>query len=134
MHWGMDAHTDTLTKHQIKQALMYSTASFAPGILSFTLPKLGVTALLIRILNPMPRTALALWIFVGIVVLLNLGCVVILYAQCEPVAALWDSALRDQAGTRCWSSDVLTEYSITTACVSFPFLFVVFCRLLRCVY
>ncbi|OKL59036.1 hypothetical protein UA08_05876 [Talaromyces atroroseus] len=118
IYWGMGAHADTLNTQQTERALLYSTASFAPGILSFTVPKLGVTALLIRILNPSPRTALGLWIFVGAVVLLNFGCVIILFAQCAPTRALWVPALREQVGTRCWSADVLADYSIVTGALS----------------
>jgi hypothetical protein len=114
----MGAHADTLSTSQSEKALLYSTASFAPGILSFTIPKLGVAALLIRILNPTPRTTLCLWVFVGAVDVINFGCVVVLFAQCAPVKALWVPALREQASTRCWSSEVLADYSIAAGGMS----------------
>lgn len=112
IHWGMGQHTSLLSDEQQRNALLYSTASFTPGILSFTVPKLGVTALLIRILNPTPRFTIFLWVLVGSIDLVIFGCVIILFAQCSPTKALWTPTMHDLPGVRCWHPDVLAYYSI----------------------
>lgn len=108
----MGRHTSLLSEEQQHNALLYSTASFTPGILSFTIPKLGVTALLIRILNPTPRFTTFLWVLVGSVDLIIFGCVIILFAQCSPTRALWTPTMHGLPGVKCWSPDVLAYYSI----------------------
>ncbi|EED14894.1 conserved hypothetical protein [Talaromyces stipitatus ATCC 10500] len=118
IHWGMGRHDNTLTTEQERNALMYSTASFTPGILSFTVPKLGVTALLIRILNPTPRFTFFLWVFVGTIDLIIFGCVIILFAQCSPTRAVWTPEIHDLPGVRCWHPDVLANYSIGAGALS----------------
>lgn len=112
IHWGMGQHTSLLSEEQQANALLYSTASFTPGILSFTIPKLGVTALLIRILNPTPRFKVFLWVLVGSIDLIIFGCVIILFAQCSPTRALWTPSIHDLPGVRCWDPEVLAFYSI----------------------
>ncbi|GAM33341.1 hypothetical protein TCE0_004f00172 [Talaromyces pinophilus] len=114
----MGQHTSLLSDEQQRNALLYSTASFTPGILSFTVPKLGVTALLIRILIPTRRFTIFLWVLVGSIDLIIFGCVIILFAQCSPTKALWTPTMRDAPGVRCWHPDVLAYYSIGAGALS----------------
>ncbi|KAH8704232.1 hypothetical protein BGW36DRAFT_99434 [Talaromyces proteolyticus] len=113
--WGMASHMDDLSTQQKANAFFYSSASFTPGILSFTIPKLGVAALLIRILNPTRRFTWFLWTFVGVSDLLIFGCVIILYAQCNPSRATWTPSMTDAV---CWSPAVLENYSIASGALS----------------
>jgi hypothetical protein len=96
-----------LSKHAFERAAMLNTAGFAPGILSFVLPKLGVVALLCRIFNPTHRWKIFLWSLVGGGGLVISGCIVIIYAQCSPTKALWTPEI----GT-CWNPQILVDYSI----------------------
>lgn len=111
MAYGTGQHADDLSDEALQHALLYSTAAFCPGILSFTIPKLGVVALLIRILNPTPRFTRFLWLLVGGSDLVIFGCVIILYAQCRPAKALWTPSMTDAP---CWSPEVLAIYSIVS--------------------
>lgn len=108
----MSLHMDQLSPVQKANAYFYSTAAFTPGILSFILPKLGVTALLIRILNPTRQFKWFLWILVGTSNLFIFGCIIILYAQCTPTKATWTPAMTDAV---CWSPSILEGYSIGAA-------------------
>lgn len=112
VYWGMSLHMDQLSSVQKANAFFYSSASFTPGILSFTLPKLGVTALLVRILNPTRQFKWFLWILVGVTNLAIFGCVIIMYAQCTPTKATWTPSITDAV---CWSPSILEVYSIATA-------------------
>ncbi|QKX64296.1 uncharacterized protein TRUGW13939_11470 [Talaromyces rugulosus] len=115
VYWGMFLHMDQLSSVQKANAIFYSSASFTPGILSFIVPKLGVTALLIRILNPTRQFKWVLWILVGASNLLIFGCVIIMYAQCTPAKATWTLGITDAV---CWSPSVLEVYSIVAAALS----------------
>ncbi|EEA23150.1 hypothetical protein TMatcc_002011 [Talaromyces marneffei ATCC 18224] len=118
IHWGMGQHSTLLSEEQERNALLYSTISFTPGIFSFTVPKLGVTALLIRILNPTRRFTIFLWVLVGSMSLIIFGCVFILFAQCSPTRAVWTPAIHDLPGVRCWDPSVLAYYSIGAGALS----------------
>jgi hypothetical protein len=104
---GDGQHVDTLSPDSFQRAAMLNTAGFAPGILSFVLPKLGVVALLCRIFNPNRRWKLFLWILVSGSGLVICGCIIIIYAQCTPTKALWTPGLG-----ACWSPTILVDYSI----------------------
>ncbi|KAL8824345.1 MAG: hypothetical protein Q9191_005114 [Dirinaria sp. TL-2023a] len=49
---GNGRHTYYLQPQQISDALRWNTIAFIPGIMAFSLPKLGVAILLMRLLNP----------------------------------------------------------------------------------
>jgi hypothetical protein len=86
---------------------MLNTAGFAPGILSFVLPKLGVVALLCRLFNPNRWWKIFLWTLVSGAGLVICGCIIIIYAQCTPTKALWTPGLGE-----CWNPTILVDYSI----------------------
>lgn len=75
------------------------------------MPKLGVVALLTRVMNPGPRMKAFLWIFVGGSTIFIFGCVIIMFAQCRPTRALWTPTL---TGATCWSPAVLEDYSFAS--------------------
>jgi hypothetical protein len=104
---GDGQHAATLPLAKYERAAMLNTAAYAPGILSFVLPKLGVVALLCRIFNPSRRWKLFLWTFVGGSGLIICGCIIILYAQCNPMKAMWTPGVG-----KCWSSRIVVDYSI----------------------
>uniref|UniRef100_A0A093VHN4 Rhodopsin domain-containing protein n=1 Tax=Talaromyces marneffei PM1 TaxID=1077442 RepID=A0A093VHN4_TALMA len=109
---GDGRHADSLTSHAFERAALLNTAGFAPGILSFVIPKLGVVALLCRIFNPTQRWKIFLWSFVGGGGLLICGCIIIIYAQCNPTKALWTGV------GNCWNPGILVDYSIFAGALS----------------
>lgn len=111
---GNGRHFATLTTEQKSDAILYTIAGFCPGILSFGIPKLAVVALLTRIMNPSRGHAVFLWSMTDGCLLILLGCVVILFAQCTPTRSQWDFTVK---GT-CWSPWVLVYYAIVAGSTS----------------
>ncbi|KAJ0140866.1 hypothetical protein CTA2_1617 [Colletotrichum tanaceti] len=104
---GYGRHSDTLSPEQKSKAILWSLAGYPPGLLSFGLPKPAVVVLLTRILNPGKWHKRFLWA-VAVVCVANLfGFMAIIFGQCQPVRAQWDSSV---TGT-CWSKWVLVSYA-----------------------
>ncbi|EED22505.1 conserved hypothetical protein [Talaromyces stipitatus ATCC 10500] len=110
---GDGEHVSALSRHSFERAAMLNTAAYAPGIVSFVLPKLGVVALLCRIFNPTRRWRIFLWAFVGVSGLVICGCIIILYTQCSPMRAMWTPGLG-----KCWSPSIVVDYSIFAGALS----------------
>ncbi|KAK1521346.1 integral membrane protein [Colletotrichum paranaense] len=90
-------------------AILWTIAGFPPGVMSFGLPKLAVVALLTRNMNPSKWHALFLW-FIACFCLINLiGCVIILFAQCQPSHSQWDFSVTDKT---CWDKWILVYFAI----------------------
>lgn len=124
VHAGYGKHTAVLSPSAYTKAKIYNLAGFIPGLMAIVVPKLAVVALLVRTMNPSSRQRWFLWVTVMVSGLLLMGCVVILYAQCQPAQALWDPD--PQAGkVSCWSPGILVNYSIV---VGGEFLFLLRCR------
>ncbi|KAI3550054.1 integral membrane protein [Colletotrichum abscissum] len=106
---GNGRHFDVLTLEQKSGAILWTIAGFPPGVMSFGLPKLAVVALLTRIMNPSKWHALFLW-FIASFCLINLiGCVIILFAQCQPSHSQWDFSVTDKT---CWDKWILVYFAI----------------------
>ena len=89
-------------------AIKISLVAFIFGIVSVGIPKLAVTCLLIRLLNPTRRHVIILYsLSISCIVVVSL-CAVFLWTQCHPVAALWDPSLVPI----CWNPTILVTYSI----------------------
>lgn len=108
VRYGNGQHFALLNDKQRSGAIMYTLAGFCPGVLSFGIPKLAVVALLTRITNPSHRHRSFLWLVTGGCLVVLLGCVIILFAQCNPSRSQWDFSVR---GT-CWSPWILIYYAI----------------------
>ncbi|KXH26159.1 integral membrane protein [Colletotrichum simmondsii] len=106
---GNGRHFDVLTLEQKSGAILWTIAGFPAGVMSFGLPKLAVVALLTRIMNPSRWHALFLW-FIATFCLINLiGCVIILFAQCQPSHSQWDFSVTDKT---CWDKWILVYFAI----------------------
>ncbi|GJD01164.1 integral membrane protein [Colletotrichum higginsianum] len=106
--YGNGRHFDVLTLEQKSGAILWTIAGFAPGVMSFGLPKIAVVALLTRIMNPSRWHALFLWCL-SIFCLVNLlGCVIILFAQCQPSHSQWDFSVEKT----CWDKWILVYFAI----------------------
>ena len=60
--------------------------------------KMSVALLLLRIMNRNKTQESVLWFIMVTLFIINLGCVIITFAQCTPVYALWD-----RPAGRCWN-------------------------------
>ncbi|TLD18118.1 hypothetical protein PspLS_10440 [Pyricularia sp. CBS 133598] len=104
---GFGQHIDNLTVEQRSQAMMWSIIGYTPGLLSLSLPKPAVVALLTKALNPGKWHKIFLW-FIAVLCVTNLvPYITLYYAQCRPVQAVWDPSV---SGT-CLSKSILIGYA-----------------------
>ncbi|KAH8900966.1 hypothetical protein GQ53DRAFT_612064, partial [Thozetella sp. PMI_491] len=106
---GDGKHFVVLSDSQKGDALLYSIASLSPSVLSFAIPKLGVVALLVRLLNPSRFQRIFLWTLVIVCAISAAMCNVLMFAQCRPTKALWDITVTEK---ECWDPYILVNYSI----------------------
>ncbi|KAK7421207.1 hypothetical protein QQX98_002337 [Neonectria punicea] len=105
---GNGRHFSTLTTEQQQGAILWTTAAFCPGVMSFGIPKLAVIALLVRLLNPGRLHKWVLW-GMGIWCQLTLFATVgVLLGRCMPARSLWDFSVE---GT-CFDTRILVAYCI----------------------
>lgn len=106
---GYGQHPSTLTAAQLERAKFYNVASYPAALLSFSLPKLAVIALLTRLLAPHRSQRILLWSLGLTCLAMSMGCVAILFTMCDPTEALWRA---DLPHVKCADPAVLVNYSI----------------------
>lgn len=111
---GNGRHFAVLTNEQRSGAILYTIAGFCPGIFSFAIPKLAVVALLTKITNPSQAHKTFLWCMTSGCFVILFGCVIILFAQCQPSRSQWDFTIP----RKCWSPWVLVYYAIAAGTLS----------------
>lgn len=116
--FGYGQHADTLSPERLVKVSLVNYIDFTLGIVSFSLPKLAVAALLNRIVNPNWWQKAALWILTGLVALTSGVCIIVLFTMCDPPQALWDTSLVMQGAT-CRDVWILIDYAIFTGGKSF---------------
>lgn len=108
---GNGKHMTLLSTEQQQGAILWTTAAFCPGIMSFGLPKLAVVSLLTRLMNPGRLHKWFLW-WLGIWCQLTLWVTAgLLLGRCTPARSLWDFSIK---GT-CISTDILIWFSVYAA-------------------
>ncbi|KAK7948088.1 uncharacterized protein PG986_008974 [Apiospora aurea] len=113
--YGNGKHFDLLDLEQKEGAILWTTAAFCPGILSFGLPKLAVIALLTRILNPSRAHWWYLWTM-GLVCFASLLATVgVLLGQCTPARSLWTFSITEKT---CFDKNILVGYCIYAGSIS----------------
>lgn len=111
---GYGKHAQALTQENFEMAVLLNTISFLFGILSFTIPKLAVTAMITRILNPGLKQKIWLWLLVGTAAAVSCICIIILFTMCDPPEALWHVHLVMTEGATCKNVWILIDYAIFT--------------------
>lgn len=112
--YGFGKHAKALSQHNMEMAILLNTVSFLFGILSFTVPKIAVTAMLNRILNPGLAQKIWLWGLVGTATIVSCICIIILFTMCDPPKALWLVHLAMEGKATCKSSWILVDYAMFT--------------------
>ncbi|KXH61558.1 integral membrane protein [Colletotrichum nymphaeae SA-01] len=106
--YGNGRHMSLLSIEQQEGAILWTTAAFCPGIMSFGLPKLAVISLLVRLMNPDRYHKWFLW-WMGIWCQLTLFVTAgLLLGRCTPARSLWDFPVK---GT-CFDVNILVAYCI----------------------
>lgn len=117
---GNGKHWALLTVEQQQGAILWTTAAFCPGVMSFGLPKMAVAYLLTKLLNPSKWHKYFLW-WLGIWCQLTLFATVgVLIGRCTPARSQWDFSVKGE----CFDSSILVAYCIYAGGTSFPLLVV----------
>lgn len=114
---GYGRHAMFLTESALEMAILLNTVSFVFGILSFALPKLAVSAVLCRVLNPNTANRIGLWALTGFAAIVSVICIIILFTMCDPPEALWLVHLQ-KAGAKCRDTWILVNYAMFTGGMS----------------
>ncbi|CAI7585723.1 unnamed protein product [Penicillium pancosmium] len=121
----------------LSMAMLLNNISFLLGILSFTIPKIAVTAMITRIFNPGLVQKIILWTLVSVAAAVSCICIIILFtmvwkdielcpfpiavaneSKCDPPRALWTPELVQTGQATCKSVWMLIDYAIFTGAVS----------------
>jgi hypothetical protein len=117
VHLGYGDHAASVTQkggqRLLEQILLINFADFALGIMSFTMPKLAIAALLNRIMNPGKFHRVWLWVLTGLVFVASSICIIVLFTMCDPPKAMWRVHLMAMGAT-CRPIQVLVGYAIFT--------------------
>lgn len=92
--FGNGKHTAVLTTEQQQGVIFWTTMAFCPGVMSFSLPKLAVVSLLIRILNPCRFHKRVLWTMVIWAQISFITAIGILLGRCQPPRSMWDFSVK----------------------------------------
>lgn len=111
---GYGKHAVFLNQDTLETAILLNTVSFLFGILSFTLPKLAVSAMLNRILNPSLFHRIVLWLLTGFAAVVSVICILVLFTMCDPPKALWHTHLVMEGAATCKDTWILIDYAIFT--------------------
>ncbi|RAL10942.1 uncharacterized protein BO97DRAFT_392894 [Aspergillus homomorphus CBS 101889] len=118
---GYGKHTAAIIEQggmdRLEKVLLINYINFALGIMSFSIPKLAIAALLNRILNPGRFHRLFLWVLTGAVFVTSSICILVLFTMCDPPQALWKTQMFAEGAT-CRPQVVLVDYAIFTGVVS----------------
>lgn len=114
--YGYGKHAAALSLGNLEMAILFNTVSFLFGILSFTIPKVAVVAMLTRILNPGLIQKIWLWCLVGTAAAVSGICIILLFTMCDPPEALWRVHLLAEGAATCKSVWMLIDYAIFTGC------------------
>ncbi|KAB8067071.1 hypothetical protein BDV29DRAFT_163791 [Aspergillus leporis] len=115
---GYGKHAWLLEESIVERISLLNTISFAVGIVSFTIPKIAVTTLLTRILNPSRAQRIWLWTLIGLASSVSFACLFILFIQCDPPRATWEHHLVNEGKANCNDVWVLIKYAIFNAALS----------------
>lgn len=111
---GYGKHAYVLDQKTVELASLLNTLSFLFGVLSFALPKLAVTYMLTRILNPSFAHRVALWTMVALSTAISCICIVVLFTMCDPPKGLWEMSLVIKGEATCRDVWILIDYAIFT--------------------
>jgi hypothetical protein len=112
---GNGQHMPSLSYEQQSATVMWTTATFCPGIMFFGLPKVAIVILLVRLLDPSKWIRRMFWIMLSINQAAHITLIGLLLGRCNPPAHMWDP--RNVAGD-CLPEDVVVNFALFTAAFS----------------
>ncbi|KAM5350253.1 hypothetical protein ACJ41O_006758 [Fusarium nematophilum] len=111
---GNGTHFDLLDVHKQQSVIFWTILGFPFGLMALGLPKLAVSALLMRLMVPERLHRILLWVLPGFSMLTLLVCIALLYTRCLPTESLWNFAITDK---KCYSPDIMVSFGIFSGAV-----------------
>ncbi|KAG5302339.1 hypothetical protein I7I48_02656 [Histoplasma ohiense] len=115
IRYGFGRHEDTLTPEQLRGSRLNAQIGSLFGILAISFPKLGVAAMLNRILVPTRFHRNVVWLLSGFSLLVGCICFPVLMTICRPHRATWDKRVKNP---KCRDPSSSTNYLIFVGAVS----------------
>lgn len=100
VYYGVGRHWYYLTDDQRLNAVKWIWLSQPFSSWSAGFGKVSVALLLQRLMNRNRLQELVLWSTIASLLIVNLACTIITFAQCTPVQALWNRAI---LRSHCWN-------------------------------
>ncbi|KAL1968078.1 hypothetical protein VTN77DRAFT_2208 [Rasamsonia byssochlamydoides] len=91
--YGFGRHESSLSTEQIVEATKFNMVAIPPNLLSSATAKISVCFFLLHV-NQDKRTGYFLYGMASLLFLFSIASSIVLLTQCQPVAALWNPALR----------------------------------------
>ncbi|PMD64179.1 uncharacterized protein K444DRAFT_482016, partial [Hyaloscypha bicolor E] len=100
--WGIGRHIYYLTPEETVNAIKFEFIAQTPGIVAPTLARISFAIYLLKFVGTSKFRRWILWSVVWSQAIVNIIQLVLIFAQCEHFAALWDPSV----GGKCWSRKV----------------------------
>ena len=106
--FGLGRHVVSLQEDQIEK-IAYLIAIMEPfAIFSYSIPKLAVVILIIKLLGVQKRS---IWFLYSIIIILfatSLVCSILNFARCDPPKSIWNLAIDG----KCWDVNIAIDFEI----------------------
>jgi hypothetical protein len=99
--------------NEISMVVKWQRYSEPLGIFGTTIPKIAVTMLLIKLLNPSKITTAYLWTMNIVLNGFSIVCIITSFVQCAPTSAYWT-----KVGGKCWDPTIVANLAITQGALS----------------
>ena len=111
VHYGIGRHIATLSAYQTMMAvkMVWMTQPFST--MSACFGKISIALQMQRILSRSQNHKNVLCFFIVSLFFVNLLCVIVTFAQCTPVTALWD-----RSRGKCWDPVIQQNFGYFQAC------------------
>ncbi|KAF2245418.1 hypothetical protein BU26DRAFT_607669 [Trematosphaeria pertusa] len=116
IHYGLARHQYYLlisNPLNISKVVKWQLFSEPVAILGTTIPKVAVTMLLIKLLDPNKLAVAWLWALNILLNALSIVCIITSFVQCTPTSAYWT-----RAGGKCWDPSIVANLAISQGALS----------------
>jgi hypothetical protein len=98
---------------EISTVVKWQLYSEPLGIFGTTVPKIAVTMLLIKLLNPSKMATAYLWTMNIVLNAFSIVCIITSFVQCTPTSTYWT-----KKGGKCWDPTIVANLAITQGALS----------------
>jgi hypothetical protein len=99
--------------NEISMVVKWQLYSEPFGIFGTTIPKIAVTMLLIKLLNPSKMAIAYLWMMNVVLNVICIVCIITSFVQCTPTSTYWT-----KVGGKCWDPTIVANLATTHGALS----------------